>query len=292
MCKDENGNIIVETTFALTLYVMLMIFILSLINIVTLQARVHYALTQTALTVSMYSYMFEVTGIASRLRAIDYRSTTGRETIRGVVDTVNTASDMLSNIGSMDDVNLDDILETGQNTMSHVMPWLENPDGLLALIQEMLRDTGNAVISELWVMLVEMMVRPLIGWHLSNGDMSGDEFLLSANVIGGLDGLRFRYPHHDDGFLLNLWGGLSGPEGDRTIIIDHYGNIRIFVQYDVDFFFGLLPLPFTRMTINQSVVTKAWLSGFNASDRSGYRFSDGTTWNGVTNVTEERRNDE
>ena len=45
MKRDENGYIVVETIGCFVLFVFLMTSILSLINIVTLQARVHYALT-------------------------------------------------------------------------------------------------------------------------------------------------------------------------------------------------------------------------------------------------------
>ena len=59
MKRDQGGYIVVETIACFTLFVFLMMSILSLINIVTVQARVHYAITQAAETLSMYSYTLD-----------------------------------------------------------------------------------------------------------------------------------------------------------------------------------------------------------------------------------------
>lgn len=67
MRGDENGYIVVETITCFILFVFLNISILSLINIVTVQARVYYALTQAAEAVSMYTYVLDVTGVASHM---------------------------------------------------------------------------------------------------------------------------------------------------------------------------------------------------------------------------------
>ncbi|MCL2202230.1 MAG: hypothetical protein FWB75_09715, partial [Oscillospiraceae bacterium] len=59
MKKDDRGHIAVETVCAFIPFVLLVVSILSLVNIVVLQARVHYALTQTAKTLSVYCYTLE-----------------------------------------------------------------------------------------------------------------------------------------------------------------------------------------------------------------------------------------
>ena len=56
MSKNEKGHIVVETVGTFIPLVLLMISILSLVNIVVVQARIHYALTQAAKTISVYSY--------------------------------------------------------------------------------------------------------------------------------------------------------------------------------------------------------------------------------------------
>jgi hypothetical protein len=64
MKKDENGYIVVETIGSFTLFVLFMASILTLINVTTVQARVHYALTQTANELATYSYVVHASEIA------------------------------------------------------------------------------------------------------------------------------------------------------------------------------------------------------------------------------------
>ena len=56
MRQDQRGYIVVETIGSFLLFTLLIVSILTMINIVTVQARVHAALTQACETVSMYSY--------------------------------------------------------------------------------------------------------------------------------------------------------------------------------------------------------------------------------------------
>ena len=74
MGKDQRGYIVVETIGAFLLFVFLNISILSLINIVVVQSRVHYALTQSAQALSMYTYALEATGVAEHIVASSNRA--------------------------------------------------------------------------------------------------------------------------------------------------------------------------------------------------------------------------
>lgn len=67
MRRDEKGYIVVETIGCFILFLFLNASILSLINIVTIQARVHYAMTQAAEAVSMYTYTLDTLGFAEHI---------------------------------------------------------------------------------------------------------------------------------------------------------------------------------------------------------------------------------
>lgn len=87
----------------------------------------------------------------------------------------------------------------------------------------------------------EALVRDLIGKYLSNGDMGGGEYLESVNVAGGLDGLEFC--------------GLD-------LAADENGEVSLAVEYEIEYRFGALPLPFgPRLKIAQQAKTKAWQGG-------------------------------
>ena len=115
-----------------------------------------------------------------------------------------------------------------------------------ALLNYALRESGNAVFGDL--------VRPLVGHYLSNGSMSGEEYLQAAHIIGGLEGLEFGGV------------GLLDPdemEGDDSTLLTSDRDVKIVVQYDIDYSFGALMLPFgePKLHVTQEVRTKAWLGG-------------------------------
>jgi len=291
--QDKNkGSILIESVLGLAIYVAVMAIVLGLINVMVVQARMQHAITQTALTLSMYSYVFEITGIAPVLQALDGRAEQGRDTIRGVVQNVDMIVEQVTEIGTQDNVTLEDVVDMGNTAIEAAMPWVQNPSAIVTEIRRVLSAGGDAVLFELWSSLVTMLVRPMVEWHLSDGQISGHDFLLSMNVVHGMDGLRFKYPYDGNaGFLMGLWSGITGEEENRqrTVIIDRDNNIRIFVQYDIDLFWGVFPTQLTRLTVSQSAVTRAWLSGYGG----GYRFTaldnDGNVvrWDGTTSADDE-----
>lgn len=237
MHKDENGYIVVETIGTFIPFVLLIVSILSLINIVTVQSRVHYALTQAANTLSMYSYTLEATGIADILKTIDHKGS--------IVD--NEVKKMQNDIGLVFDeiqaLSLDEAQRHGEAALERAHNWGESiaddPKNALQLVMNYgLNEGRNA--------LFKNMVAPLVAGYLDNGKMTGKQYLEHVHVIGGLSGLDF----------------------EGSTLIDMDGNVKITVKYEIEYKFGALPLPFEpKLKINQSVKTKAWLNGSG----EGYR---------------------
>ncbi|MCL2226601.1 MAG: hypothetical protein FWB97_03085 [Oscillospiraceae bacterium] len=225
MCDDEKGYIVVETVCAFIPFVLLVVSILSLVNIVTLQARVHYALTQTAKTMSVYNYMLEVTGIANDLTALADKADKAPKAANELRDGVNA---VLSGIESLSSIG--------------------EALGLLHSADEAAVGDPRAVISQLLGIerfnlqgqAFNLLVRPLTMRYLKNGDMMGEEYLRSVRVVGAGAGLDFA----------------------RSELLDKDGNVRLTVEYEVEYTFGALPLPFSpTLRITQTAVTKAWLNG-------------------------------
>ena len=188
MKNDENGYIVVETVGTFIPFVFLVISILSLVNIVTLQARVHNALTQTAGTLSMYSYVLYSTG------------------------TSESISSVFGGIESLSGGN--GVGETGD------------------FVQGLLNYGAGQVRS----LASEQFVRPLFERYLQNGEINGSEYLRSVRVVN----LNFN----------------------ECTIIDGNENIKLTVDYEIEYTFGALKLPFgPTLKITQTAVTKAWLGG-------------------------------
>ena len=202
MSKNDEGYIVVETIGTFIPFVLLVISILSLVNIVSVQARVHHALTQTGNTLSMYSYVLKATGASGDLITLDSKGNVLRENILSVIDGIESL-----NFGEVDldfEISPESIMNYGLNEA---------------------RNLASAAF-----------VRPMVMRYLSGLKLSGEEHLSNANVSN---------------FYLT-----------RAMIVDQDENVRLTVEYEVDYSFGVLRLPFgPRLRIAQTVVTKAWLNG-------------------------------
>ncbi len=252
MAKDENGYIVVETIGAFLLFTLLNIAILSMINIVTLQARVHYAITQTCETISMYSYVLHLTGADSHIK----NSAAKADVAQGQVDDFKrNINGLLDGIGSLAP---EQIGESGEALADQVHSGVSNvvsdPKGML---QYVLNYSLNQLSSAAFGNFV---VRPLVGRYLANGGISGDQYLKNYGVIGGLEGLEF---YSFDVFDLNSAGA------NDSMLLRKDGDVKIVVQYDVEYSFGALILPFQepKLHITQAAAAKAWLGG----DGEGYQ---------------------
>ena len=243
--SDENGYIVVETVGAFVPFLLLVISILSLVNIVAVQARVHYALTQAANTLSMYCYTLELLGVANDLTALDNKAYKAKSDIEDIKDGITAvisvfdSNTITEEIGEKKDV-VNRAIEVGEDIFDDPKTALKN-----------LMCYG---VDGLWDMLFSEMVRPLVGRYLSNGEQTGNEYLLRAGVQNnhtnktGLAALEFFF--HADRKL------------DSSSLIDRNGNVKLVVEYEIEYTFWGLKLPFRpTLRIAQTVVTKAWLNG-------------------------------
>jgi len=218
MHKDDNGYIVVETVGTFIPFVLLVISILSLVNIVTLQARVHNALTQTANTLSMYSYILYTSGAADGLTALDRRAGGFKDNISSVI----TGIESLSKGNGLGGGN-------GNRSLGSAETAVGDP-------KHVIQSFANYGINEIRNLVFEQFARPLVDRNLANGDMTGGEYLNSVRV--------------------------SNFEFGDCVIIDRNGNIKLTIDYEVEYTFGALRIPFGPvLKITQTAVTKGWLGG-------------------------------
>lgn len=251
MQRDERGYIVVETLTSFMLFTLLVFSILSLINISVVQARVHYALTETAQAMSLYSYPLAVTGAAQTLENLDTKAGTVSS------ETDSLKSDISEIIRGVNTFDANEVGTHGEAAVSRVSGWVndtvDDPNATIALVLDYGLNEGKKA-------LLEQFLRPTVGHFLANGDMDGNAYLEKMQVEGGLNGLQF--------YNFNL---LTANKNDahNSNWLDKNGDIVLTVQYDVKYSFGSLPLPFPKKSlhITQTVKTKAWLNG----DGEGYK---------------------
>ena len=242
MKDDQKGYIVVETLGAFTMLVLFVVSILSLINIVVVQARVHSAITQAAMTCSMYDYCFSAAGIDDEIVKIADRAENTRGEIAEFSNNIRVVMDGLSSLGGSNSISQDittaqNVYESGSAAMEQTSGWVEtlanDPKEMIGQLLALGADTGSRAA-------FTAIVRPMVGRYLTNGSQSGDEYLKKMNVVDGLAGLDF----------------------DDSTFLDKNGDVVIKVSYVVEYKFGSLPMPFdTGISIEQTVKTKAWLGG-------------------------------
>ena len=244
---DDNGYIVVETIGTFVPFVLLVISILSLVNIVTVQARVHYAMTQAANTLSMYSYTLEVLGMADSITKLDKKAENAykqgskfKDDVKGVIEGIEGFSDLRG------------AQEHGQSAVDQIKDVVSDPKAALQSLM-------NYGLNELKNKLFEELARPLVGRYLSNGELTGDEYLKKVGVV--------QRNSTGNGFGKTGLGALDfytfgDQPSDGSVFIDEKENIKLVVRYEIEYTFGGLPLPFRpTLKITQTVKTKAWLNG-------------------------------
>ena len=215
---DEGGYVVVETVGTFIPFVLLVVSILSLVNIVTLQARVHNALTQTANTLSMYSYVLKATGASDGLMSLDSKAAATAEGLNAVM----TGIELLSKRGGFNSGSFNSALSFAEEAAGDPKATIQG--------------FANYGLNELRGIVFEQFARPLVGRYLANGDMSSENYLRSVRVV-------------------NL-------EFIDCVIIDRNGNVKLTVEYEIEYTFGALRLPFgPTLKVRQTCVTKAWLGG-------------------------------
>jgi len=246
MRKDQNGYIVVETIGCFVLFVMLMASILSLINVVTLQARVHYAISQAAQTLSMYCYALETIGVADEMMTIDETNRKFEEGADELKGNINGVIDGIMGLSP------DQVGASGEAALNQVSGWANAAEAdpkatLQTIIQYGLGEVGEKVFEEL-------VLQPLVGRYLANGGMSGDAYLKQFGVEKGINGLDF--------YDLSTFDLTTTGDND-SVLLTSDGNVKICVSYDISlrFFDAVIPFSEPKLHVTQEAVTKAWLGG-------------------------------
>jgi hypothetical protein len=237
MRKNEGGYIVVETIGSFMLFTFLVVSILTLINITVVQARVHYALTQTANELSMYSYVIDALGLSDTVKTTAEAGEEAQGQINSVVNDINAIQSGVSGMtgsvaGFMDNMNI-------------VIDSIGSLGGTLGGIVQDPKETFYNVLlfgldkSKNYAMQ-ELVIRPMLNKYLTNGEIDANEYLRRFNVV------------ERGGARLDL---------SDSVFINSNGDIVIVAEYEIDYAFGALPLPFARLAIRQTAKTKAWLGG-------------------------------
>ena len=132
---------------------------------------------------------------------------------------------------------------SGIGSLSGSGPQSESGTGAGGDFSVIVESLTNYGINELKNVAVAQLVSPLVDRYLARDDMTGDEYLKSVRVV------KFEIVEAN--------------------VIDKDGNVKLTVEYEIEYTFGALKIPFgPTLKVTQTVVTKAWLGGSG----EGYRW--------------------
>lgn len=206
--EDERGTILVEFIGSFLLFFLLILSILSLVNIVTAQARVHYALSETANSLSMYGYVLSAADNASQDKTKSFDQ-------------------------------IDDVLKKLNNFQSGFAKWENSaPSKVMKSI------TGVAQVKVSRETLIKD-IEQLILNNLSTVSQSGEEYLRSVRITN----LK----------LTELTTIKNARGGKVSYFPLSEEDIKLTVEYEIDYSFMGLPLPFEpKLRVAMSAMTGTW----------------------------------
>ncbi len=267
--QSESGMMVVEATLSFTVFIMVVVAIIYLVNIFTLHNKVQFAINSAAHEIASYSYLYSALGIKGAEATLDEdgRPHTAPidETANQVVESINKIEGLAGTIGgtvdSMENLELDagsisevknqiDKIKTDTvNTAESVKASANSLKGLFSNPKSMLvgiiyigaYEVGYEVKSAAG----SAAARGLTEKYLEQGGKSADEFLQSYGVTEGYAGLDFSGS--------TLFCDSDSKKGGRMV--------DIVVSYDIDMSFLSFILPEPKLHVVQRVSVAGWVDG-------------------------------
>lgn len=179
--KRNQGMLTVEATIAYTIFMMVILTILFIMRIVYAYALVQHAVSQTAKELSMYTYLYQVSGANSLVGQLQEGVKPGEDKFnadaQSVVNIYNTLTD------GWDDGDMETIEGEWDNITKDPKQILKNVGS--AIVSNASKDVVNASFSK----IARLM---MAGYIAADSDGAGaDKKLTDLQVIGGLKGLNF-----------------------------------------------------------------------------------------------------
>lgn len=259
--RDDSGMIAVEASISLTVFIVVVIAIISMTNLFILHNRVQFALNAAANELSSYMYLYQVLGARSAVKTVDkdgqqYTAPID-ETQAQIVDTLNQfegligeISDAGSNAASLNIANPWDTLSQAQGIINSAQSTYNSAGASLDDLQGLLDDPRSTLGGAAYIGM---------DYIIYKGQQLGASFLASVFTKKNLgsDGEAFLRSYGVEGF-----DALDFSSSHMFNDIDTGRRLIDFsVTYEVDMSYIGLVMPDFKVKMVQRVSTAAWLDG-------------------------------
>jgi len=262
---SQEGMIVVEAVISFSIFVIVTLVIVYLINIFTVHNKIQFAINSAAHEIASYSYLYQALGLRDANQQItqdgDPYASKVDNTVTQVADSMNQIQELYSNFGStvssIQNVELNSASITNaynqctqlkQSAGSTVNSVKKSAADLKSLFSD-----GNGLLAGIIYLAAseaDYAVKNLIGAAAATGltqkylktmEQSADDYLKGYGVVDGYDGLDFS-------------GSTIFCDSDMRVI-------DIVVEYDLDLQFAKILIPQATLHVIQRVSVPAWLNG-------------------------------
>lgn len=186
--QGKSGALSIEASISYSIFLMVIVTMLYIMRIVYAYGLIQHAVGQTAKELSMYTYLYQVSGM---------------EEIRSGVQGATAGRTEQFNKDAENVVSLYQAFSSG-NSQGQTYSGTTNPTEILKNVGAVLLGQGAQEVNQ---QLFEAIVRPMVSGYIG-ADASGrsaDERLEALRVVGGLSGLDFSgSSFFEDGVTIDL----------------------------------------------------------------------------------------
>ena len=285
--KNEKGMVAVETLISFIGFLLVTAIITLFVNLAAVQTRVHYALTQTAKEVAVYSYLFDVFGVTGMISSADELSRKTKDELNqfsnNTADVYDALSDSKSLIGNLNVSSLDSIIsafedgkgafEKGKNgatgSYEQIKAWVDDPkdffSGLLMIL------TDKAITTGMDALFGYVLAPALFDKYMRVSGVHKDAKSYLGNMGVKMDG-GYNPSDPKKGMTFTKWEwawgwrdfydstiAASGLQGSHFLTGGNEITVQVTYYYDLGAFLLILPERLTSLEVVQKVQVKAWV---------------------------------
>lgn len=202
---NERGAIVVEATISFTTFLFAIVIILSIVNMSLAQAKIGCALNSAAKDISQYSYIYSLTGLNAKQKAISDKADNTRKDIDEILSGTNSLLNGLSGL------NENKVVKSEDSDVS-------TKDSIFAFLKNMAAEAGKTFV-------LDKLAKVLVPSKLKTESINDpDVYLKSLGVKNGVNGLNFK----DSVFCLNGTGKI-------VLVVKYKIHVIELLGHDIDF---------------------------------------------------------
>lgn len=262
--KAESGMMVVEAVLSFTVFIMVVIAIVYLINIFMVHNRVQFAINSAAHELASYSYVYTALGIGGLEDTLaedgSPHTTPINDTANQLVDSLNKIESFVGSVSEAGDavMNLEWDAPAFERVKADAIAAKDSVGASISGVKGLLSNPRSMLVGMIYIGVsrgfyevkkwVGSFVAPLLAEkYLEQENMSADEYLRAYGIKDGYAGLDFSGT--------TIFAEDMGPDNSSGRIID------IVVSYDIDMKFIELILPNPTVHVVQRVSVAGWVDG-------------------------------